>query len=134
MFWNMNDWNRRMGPRGPMGFRPARRPMRMGWMLGFLPLGGLFILPALMFGGWIVMAVLGSVLGLIGTVIGGVFAGLGALTEVVFSGGGLVFGMILGFAAYRIFRRKQEEQARQEEAETETQEEPVQPRYYRMGE
>ena len=64
----------------PMGFGPGMgyRPMGM-WRrpyhrpLGFFPLGGLFILPALMFGGWIVVAVLGGLLSLAGAVIGGVF-------------------------------------------------------------
>ena len=49
------------------GFRSMYRPMRMYHHrpMGFFPLGGLFILPALMFGGWIVVAVLGGILGLV---------------------------------------------------------------------
>ena len=85
---------------GP-GFRPMYRPMRMYHRpMGFFPLGGLFILPALMFGGWIVVAVLGGVLGLVGNIIGGVFEGLGSLTSGAFTGSGLVIGIVIGLALY----------------------------------
>ena len=56
----------------------------------------LFLLPALMFGGWISVAVVGSVLGLIGSVIGGVFSGLVSLASGAFSGSGLVVGIVIG--------------------------------------
>ena len=80
MFWMMNGWNRRMGPRGRMGF---------------FPLGALLALPALMFGGWIAMVVacgvlglagsiLGGVIGLAGSILGSAFAGLGMLARGVF--------------------------------------------------
>ena len=49
-------------------------------------LNGLLILPALMFGGWIAIAVVGGVLGLIGSVIGGIFSGLSSLASAAFSG------------------------------------------------
>ena len=42
-------------------------------------LGGLFILPVLMFGGWIAIAVMGGILGLAGSLIGGMFSGMAAL-------------------------------------------------------
>ena len=42
-------------------------------------LGGLFILPVLIFGGWIAIAVLGGILGLAGSLIGGLFSGMTAL-------------------------------------------------------
>ena len=93
----------RMGYAPGMGFRPMRvyhRPM------GFFPLGGLFILPALMFGGWIAVAVLAGVLSLAGSIIGGVFTGLGALAENAFSGNGLVIGIVIGLAAFRYFRNR----------------------------
>ena len=78
-------------------------------------LGGLLILPALMFGGWMVIAVLGGVLGLIGSIIGGIFSGLSSLTSAAFSGDGLVIGIVIGLAAFYYFRnRKKEEAARQE--------------------
>ena len=106
----------------PMGFGPGMgyRPMGM-WRrpyhrpLGFFPLGGLFILPALMFGGWIVVAVLGGLLSLAGAVIGGVFEGLGALTEGTFSIGGVAIGMVIGMAAFRYFRNKKREEAARRE-------------------
>jgi cytosine/uracil/thiamine/allantoin permease len=100
-------------------------------------MGGLLILPALMFGGWIVVAVLGGVLGLAGSIIGGVFEGLGALTEGIFSGSGLLIGIVIGVIAYYAFRKNrartedQAETADGEEAET-WNDEPV--RYARMGE
>ena len=96
------------GHRGPiggpgMGFRPVRvhrRPM------GFFPMGGLFILPALMFGGWIVMAVLAGILSLVGSVIGGVFSELSSLGSEAFSGGGLVIGVIIGVLAFYYIRSR----------------------------
>lgn len=69
-------------------------------------LGSLFLLPALMFGGWIALAVVGGVLGLIGTIIGGVFSGLASVASGVFSGGGIVLGIVIGLAAYYYFRNR----------------------------
>lgn len=101
--------NRGFGPMGspmhhrPMGFRLMgmwHRPM------GFFPMGGLFILPALMFGGWIAIAVIGGILSLIGTVIGGIFSGLSYLASGVFSGGGLIIGIVIGLVAFYYFRNK----------------------------
>ena len=71
---------------------------------GFL--GGLLILPLLMFGGWIAIAVIGGVLGLIGSVIGGIFSGLASLASAAFSGSGLVIGIVIGLAAYWYFRNR----------------------------
>ena len=53
---------------------------------------GLFLLPALMFGGWIAVIALAGVFALFGTMIGGVFGGLDALAEGAFSVSGLVPG------------------------------------------
>ena len=90
---------------GP-GFRTMYRPVRMVHRpMGIFPLGGLFILPALMFGGWIVVAVLGGILGLVGSIIGGVFEGMGSLTSGAFTGGGLVIGVAIGLALYYFIRR-----------------------------
>ena len=99
---------------GP-GFRPVYRPMRMVHHrpMGFFPLGGLFVLPALMFGGWIAVAVLSGVLGLVGSIIGGVFRGLGSLASGAFTGGGLVIGIAIGIALY--FWLKKRNAAREEE-------------------
>ena len=117
-----------MNGRGPMGrgFGPTGRPMHhrpMGYRpmgmrhrpMGFFPIGGLFILPALMFGGWAVVAVLGVLLSLVGTVIGCVFEGLGALAEGVFSGSGLLIGIVIGLIAFRYFRNKKKEEAARQE-------------------
>ena len=76
--------------------------------------GALFLLPALMFGGWIAIAVLGGILGLIGSIIGGVFEGLGALAEGAFSGNGLVLGIVVGLALYFWMRKRNEAQADEE--------------------
>ncbi len=90
------------------------RPMRMHHRpMGFFPLGGLFILPALMFGGWIAVAVLGGVLGLVGSILGGVFEGLGALASGAFTGGGLVVGIVIGLALF--FRMKKRNTPKEEE-------------------
>ena len=80
-------------------------------------LGGLLILPVLMFGGWIAIAVIGGVLGLIGSIIGGIFSGLSALTSAAFSGSGLVIGIIIGLVAFYYFRSRNARNA--DEAETE---------------
>ncbi len=95
---------------GP-GFRPMVRPVRMHHRpMGFFPLGGLFILPALMFGGWIVLAVLGGILALAGSIID---EGLGSLASGAFSGGGLVIGIVLGLALF--FSLKKRNAAKKEE-------------------
>ena len=101
--------NRGFGPMGgpmhhrPMGYRPMgmwHRPM------GIFPIGGLFILPALMFGGWIAVAVVGGILSLVGTVIGGIFSGLSYLASAAFSGSGLVIGIVIGVVAFNYFRNR----------------------------
>ena len=69
-------------------------------------LGSLLILPVLMFGGWIAIAVIGGVLGLIGSIIGGIFSGLSSLASAAFSGSGLVIGIIIGLAAFYCFRNR----------------------------
>ena len=77
--------------------------------------GVLFILPALMFGGWIAVAVVGGILGLVGTIIGGVFSGLASVASGVFSGSGIALGIVIGLAAYFCFRNRNT----QNDAETE---------------
>ena len=69
-------------------------------------LGGLILLPALIFGGWIAISVVCGVLGLIGSVIGGIFAGLASLASGVFSGRGLVIGIVIGVVLYYYIRRQ----------------------------
>lgn len=80
-------------------------------------LGGLLILPVLMFGGWIAIAVVGGVLGLIGSIIGGIFSGLSSLASAAFSGSGLVIGIIIGLAAFYYFRSRNAQNADEAEAE-----------------
>ena len=97
-------------------------------------LGGLFLLPALMFGGWIVLAVLGGVLGLFGMIVGGIFSGLSAVTETVFSGSGFAIGVVLGLALY--FWMKKKNAAKEEETASTVdgeavETEIVEPREYR---
>ena len=77
-------------------------------------LGGLLILPALMFGGWMVIAILGGVLGLIGSIIGGIFSGLTSLASGAFSGHGVVIGIVIGLALYSYIRRQKAETAEEE--------------------
>ena len=121
---------------GP-GFRPMYRPMRMYHRpMGFFPLGGLFILPALIFGGWIMVAVLGGVLGLVGSIIGGVFEGLGSLASGAFTGGGLVIGIAIGIALY--FWLKKRNAAKEEESSSTVdgeavETEIVEPQYRQMN-
>lgn len=75
-------------------------------------LGSLFILPALMFGGWIAIAVIGGVLGLVGSIIGGIFSGLTSLASSAFSGSGVVIGIVIGLVAFYYFHnRKSTEEA-----------------------
>ena len=86
-----------------------------------------------MFGGWIVLAVLGGILALAGSIID---EGLGSLASGAFSGGGLVIGIVLGLALY--FSLKKRNAAKKEEnnstvdgeaVETET----VEPQYRQMN-
>lgn len=123
---------------GPMGMhRPMRMYRRMGFFpMGLFPMGGLFLLPGLMFGGWIAVAVVGSILSLLGSIIGGVFEGLGALV-----GGGVpvsvALGMVIGVAAYFFLRKRNAERNEPagavdgEEAEVEITE-PATAAYQRM--
>ena len=80
-------------------------------------LGSLFLLPALMFGGWIAIAVVGGVLSLIGSVIGGIFSGLTSLASGAFSGSGLVIGIIIGLVAFYYFRNRNTRTAGETEEE-----------------
>ena len=103
MFWMMNGWNRRMGPRGPMyGHR--------GYGYRGFGLGGLFLLPALFFGGWMIIAVMSSLIGAAVMVLGSIFSGLAAIAEGIFStafsGSGLIPGIIIGLIAYFYFRSR----------------------------
>ena len=98
--------------------------------------GSLFILPALMFGGWIAIAVIGGVFGLIGSVIGGIFSGLTSLASSAFSGSGIVVGIVIGFALY--FWLKKRNEAKEEETNSTVdgeavETEIVEPQYRQMN-
>ena len=68
--------------------------------------GSLLVLPALIFGGWIAVAVTGGILSLAGTIIGGVFSGLSSVASKAFSGSGIVIGIVIGLAAFWYFRNR----------------------------
>ena len=99
-------------------------------------LGSLFILPALMFGGWIAIAVIGGVLGLIGSIIGGVFSGLASLTSGAFSGGSVAAGVVIGLALYFWLKKRntesQDETGGTVDGET-VETEIAEPRYRQMN-
>ena len=123
----------RMGYVPHMGFRPMRVHRRP---TGFFPLGAIFLLPALMFGGWIAMAVLAGILSVAGCVIGGIFEGLSSIAEGAFSGEGLVIGIVIGLIAFYAFRNRKarNEASGQIDGET-TDTEIIEPTHYsRMGE
>ncbi len=98
--------------------------------------GSLFILPALMFGGWIAIAVIGGVLGLIGSIIGGIFSGLSSLASGAFSGSGVAIGIVTGLALYFWLKKKnevkEEESSRPVDGEA-VETEIVEPRYRQMN-
>ncbi len=113
MFWMMNGWNRGTGPRGPMyGHRGYGRR-------GFGS-GGLFLLPALFFGGWMIIAVIGGLLGMMAWMLGGVFSGICSLigrifslTETALTSEGLAAGIVLGIILF--YRMKKRNSAAQSE-------------------
>ena len=74
-------------------------------------LSSLFLLPVLMFGGWIAIAVVGGVLSLIGAVIGGVYSGLVSVASGAFSGSGMVLGIVIGLVAFYCFRNRNAQNA-----------------------
>ena len=120
------------GRRGPgMGFRPMRVHRR--------PMAGLFILPALMFGGPFVLTVLISVLSLAGAVIGGVFEGIGEMFEsfgaLAEGAGGLVIGIVIGLVVFNYFKKRKEAEPTSTIDGENVESEIVEPiRYSRMGE
>jgi len=123
------------GPGFGPGFRPMRGPMYhrpMGmWHHRPMGLGGLFLLPALMFGGWIVVAVLGGVLALVGSM----FEGFASLASGAFTGGGLVPGIVIGLVAYYVIRNRKAKETASTIDDEEVETEIVEPVHYSwMGE
>ena len=76
--------------------------------------GGILLLPALICGGWVAIAVLGGVFSLLGSVIGGIFSGMTSVASGAFSGKGLVVGIVIGFILYFWFRRQKNETSEEE--------------------
>ncbi len=97
------------GHRGPMGGPAYRRPMRTTRRpTGFFPMGGLFILPGLLFGGWITAVALAGILSLFGSIIGSVFGGLSWLISEIFSGGGVAAGAVIGLLLFIGLKKKRD--------------------------
>lgn len=126
-----------MGPRPRTGYVPGMgfRPMRVHRR----PMAGLFILPALVFGGPFVLTVLISVLSLAGAVIGGVFEGLGVMFEsfgaLAEGAGGLAIGIVIGLVAFNYFKKRKEAESTSTIDGENVESEIVEPiRYSRMGE
>jgi len=101
----MWGWNWNWGPRGPM--RGTRGFGRRG-----LGLGGLFLLPALLFGGWIILAVFGGLFGAALMIIQAVISGLGAVASRIFAGigsvGSVIIGIFIGLALFSGLKKKKE--------------------------
>ena len=113
------------GPRGrgpmggmhrPMGFRPMGMHRRMGTF----PMAGLgmMLLPALLFGGWAIVAMITAVFGLALSVIGWVFSGIASLASGVFSGitslGTVAIGIVIGLALFAKIKARKEQNEREE--------------------
>ena len=100
-------------------------------------LGSLFILPALMFGGWIAIAVIGGVFALIGSVIGGIFSEVTSLASGVFSGSGVVIGIVIGLILFSWLKKRNAPQEKEESGSTVDGEavetEIVEPKYHHMN-
>ncbi len=96
-----------MGPRGRMN---GHRGLGSGLLLGLL---------GLIFGGWILLAVLGTVIGAGVLVFSSVFAVLAniiaPILSVVFSANGLIIGVIIGLIWYYSGRKNREYASRDEE-------------------
>ena len=87
-------------------------------------LGGLALLPALLFGGWLIIPLAGMVLSAVIAMFGTVFSGIGSLANGAFSGvtsvGAIAVGVLIGLALFfRVRNEKAAEDADGEEAEEE---------------
>ena len=87
-------------------------------------LGGLALLPALLFGGWLIIPLAGMVLSAVIAMFGTVFSGIGSLANGVFSGvtsvGAIAVGVLIGLALFfRVRNGKATENEDGEEAEEE---------------
>ena len=112
MFWMMNG----MGPRGG-------RRMPHG---GYRPMGGLFMVPGILFGGFFGIYVILALLNVAGIVIGSVFSGLAAVFSglmngvgEIFSGigstGGVIAGIVMGVILYYVIRRQRNARSTEKE-------------------
>ena len=107
------------GRRGPMGGPVYRRPVRMVRRpMGFFPLGGLFIVPGLLFGGWIVGAVLTGIFSLLGSIIGGLARGLAGVAPLALTGSGIFGGIVIGLFLFLGLKKRREARKENESAGT----------------
>ena len=122
MFWMMNG----MGPHG------CRRMHHRGYR----PMGGLFLFPGILFGGFIGIYAILAVLNVAGVVIGAVFSALAAALSGVISGigsafsglmsgigsafsgvgfaGSVIVGVVIGVILFRCIRRRRSNTADEE--------------------
>ena len=87
-------------------------------------LGGLALLPALLFGGWLIIPLVGMVLSAVIAIFANVFSGVGSLANGVSSGvtsvGGIAVGILIGLALFlRVRNGKATEETDNEEKEEE---------------
>jgi len=121
MMMNAMDRADRMSPRGRMNVRKEvpqdeNRPTGNG-----SGLGGLILLPALLFGGWMILPLAGLVLSAVIAVIGRVFSGVSTLANGAFSGvasvGGVAVGILIGLVLFFRLRNRKAAEAEDEGSE-----------------
>ena len=111
MFWMMNG----MGPHG--GRRMHHR--------GYAPMGGLFLLPGILFGGFfglyailavlnVAGVVLSAVLSVFGAVFSGIMRGIGSAFYGIGSVGSVVAGIVIGLVVYYWIRSRKARGAERE--------------------
>jgi hypothetical protein len=110
MMMNAMDRADRMSPRGRMNVRKEvpqdeNRPTGNG-----SGLGGLILLPALLFGGWMILPLAGLVLSAVIAVIGRVFSGVASV-------GGVAVGILIGLALFFQLRNRKAAEAEDEGSE-----------------
>ena len=111
MFWMMNG----MGPHGG-------RRMHHG---GYHPIGGLFLFPGILLGGFFGLYAMLAVLNIAGVVIGalfsvlgaafaGIVSGIGSLFSGIDSTSGLIAGIVIGLVGYYLIRSRKIRNAKEE--------------------
>ena len=81
-------------------------------------LGGLFVLPLLLCGGWIAIAFLAGTVGMLGSIVGGILSGLAEIASDLltfsFSWKSVVLGALIGLAGYYLIRRRNAAESEEE--------------------